>query len=527
MPTSELVNIIFNFCEVCSGVTFFKYQEQFSRRVIRSVLENDGDEITSLWARQAGKSTTVAITVGGMMIIIPQLANMPMFADDRRLEPFKEGIYVGVFAPSLRQAGLLHKKMKKVVEGKRAQEILREFGIGYSVSNNQAIALTSGSSAVALSAGEQSNIEGEGFHIGIIDEAQDVSAFKIKKSIQPMMSFYNGSTVKIGTSTTFIGDFYQAIERNKKDWEAKRIPRRNHFEYDYKVVSKYNPKYALYSEKMKNRMGEKSDEFQMSYLLKWVISRGMFVDINVFEVDNGDEQGDLLQGDFFGTYVAGIDLGGSNDSTVITVCSVDWSSPAINEMSTDNETGEDVVYTAYETKVVAWYEIKGEPDFEVQYSMIMDYLSNWNLARVVCDSTREKAVSDRLAANLKCEVVPYVFGLKSKSDLYKLFLKEINSHRFTFPRSERATQTIEYVNFIKQMGELQKGYRGQYLTVSHPTERDARDDFADSAALAVYGCSYTGYTMVARTESKNPFTERTDNERQSIKSVNRLTARRR
>ena len=79
ISTTELVNRIYNFCEVYSGRVMYPYQGQFSKRIIRSVLENDGAEITALFSRQSGKTETVAITVGGLMIILPQLANMPMF----------------------------------------------------------------------------------------------------------------------------------------------------------------------------------------------------------------------------------------------------------------------------------------------------------------------------------------------------------------------------------------------------------------------------------------------------------------
>lgn len=95
ISTSELVNRIYNFCEVYSGKVLYAYQTQFSKRIIRSVLENDGQEITALFSRQSGKTETVAVTVGGLMIILPQLANMPMFADDNRLNMFKDGFWVG------------------------------------------------------------------------------------------------------------------------------------------------------------------------------------------------------------------------------------------------------------------------------------------------------------------------------------------------------------------------------------------------------------------------------------------------
>ena len=55
----ELVNIVFDFCEVYSGVKFHPYQEQFSKRLIRSVIDNDGEEITALFSRQSGKSEKI------------------------------------------------------------------------------------------------------------------------------------------------------------------------------------------------------------------------------------------------------------------------------------------------------------------------------------------------------------------------------------------------------------------------------------------------------------------------------------
>ena len=79
-----------------------------------------------------------------------------------------------------------------------------------------------------------------------------------------MGAAYNASVVKVGTSTTFVGDFYEAIQRNKHEYLVNKGVK-NHFEYDWKVVVKYNKKYAKYIEKEKKRLGENSDEFQMSY----------------------------------------------------------------------------------------------------------------------------------------------------------------------------------------------------------------------------------------------------------------------
>lgn len=529
VPTSELVNRIFTFCELYSGKTMFPYQEQFSKRVIRSILENDGEEITALFSRQSGKSETIALTVGGLMIILPQLANMPMFADDPRLRMFKDGLWVGIFAPSQRQAQITYGRIKSRIQCKAAQAVMEdpEFRLSFTTSNGQTVALSNGSFATAISASDGSNIEGESFKLIICEECQDISNFKIQKSIHPMGAAYNATIVKIGTATTFKGDFYDAIQRNKRDFESKTTHIRNHFEFDYKVASKYNPSYAKYVEKEKARLGEKSDAFLMAYCLQWIIERGMFIDIAKFEANNGEPLLERVMYDKRATHVAGIDIGGANDDTVVTIVEVDWSMPVIMESRTNEETGEEETYLAYNTYLKDWLCLRNVPDYEEQYPQIVDYLSHFTIARVVCDATREASVSHRLRANLRCEVIPYVFSTRSKSDLYKHLDKEIAAGRARVCMGEQTKQTREYQDFLQQLGDLQKGYSGANLVVAHPNEKDAHDDFPDSWALAVWGCGFRGEVDRTETRASNRFTEKTRREMNSCRSRNRMTAKRR
>lgn len=529
VPTTELVNRIFTFCELYSGKTMFPYQEQFSKRVIRSVLENDGEEITALFSRQSGKSETIALTVGGMMIILPTLANMPMFADDPRMTMFKDGLWVGIFAPSQRQAQITYNRIRSRIQCKAAQAVMEdpEFRLTFTTSNGQTVALSNGSFATAISASDGSNIEGESFKLIICEEAQDISNFKIRKSIHPMGAAYNATIVKIGTATTFKGDFYEAIQRNKREFESKTTHRRNHFEYDWEVASKYNPNYAKYVEKERNRLGEKSDEFRMSYCLEWIIERGMFIDIAKFELNNGEFALERVMYDKSADHVAGIDLGGKNDSTVVTMVEVDWNMPAIMESRVNDETGEEETYMAYNTYLKDWLCISNEPDFEEQYPQIVDYLSHFRVARVVCDATRESSVSHRLRANLSSEVIPYVFTTKAKSDLYKHLDREISAGRARVCAGPETVQTRDYKDFLQQLGDLQKGYSGTNLVVSHPDERGAHDDYPDSWALAVWGASFRGEVDSTETRDRSRFSERTNKETLMCKRRNQLTARRR
>ena len=528
VSTTALVNSIFTFCELYSGKTMFPYQEQFSKRVIRSVLENDGEEITSLFSRQSGKSETISLTSGGLMIILPQLANMPMFADDPRLKMFKDGMWIGIFAPSQRQAQTTYNRIKTRIQSKPAQMILAdpEFNLYFTTSNGQTVSLSNGSFVTAISASDGSNIEGESFKLIICEECQDISNFKIRKSIHPMGAAYNATIVKIGTATTHKGDFYDAIQRNKRNDAEKKSHIRNHFEYDYKVASKYNPNYAKYVEKEKARLGEKSDEFRLSYCLEWIIERGMFIDIAIFEPQCGEFTLDRVSYDKVATHVAGIDLGGKGDSTIITMVEVNWAIPAILESRVNDETGEEEVYEAYNTYIKDWHMIENEPDYEQQYPEVCDYLDHWKVARIVCDATREASFAHRLKANRREEVIPYIFTTKSKSELYKHLDKEIAAGRARFCAGDNTRYTKEYQLFLEQMGDLQKGYSGQYMVVAHPDEKGAHDDYCDSWALAVWGCSFQGEVNNTQTTA-NQFPKRTPAERAFNRAHNRVTARRR
>lgn len=538
ISTSDLVQRIFNFCEVYSGKVMYPYQAQFSKRIIRSVLENDGAELTALFSRQSGKTETVAITVGGLMIILPQLANMPMFLDDPRLQMFKDGLWVGIFAPGLRQAQTTYNRMRARMSCKEAQAVLNDpdFRLEFTTSNGQTVALSNGSFCTAISASDSANIEGESFKFIICEECQDISNFKIRKSIHPMGAAYNATICKIGTSTTFKGDFYEAIQRNKEEFKSGKLRVRNHFEYNYKVVQKYNPKYAKYVEREKRSLGETSDEFRMSYLLEWIISRGMFVDIEKVERNCCDEYLERVSSDHKANHVMGIDVGGGSakkkeeaDSTVATVVEVDWDNPVLMESTVDEETGEDIVYLAYNTYIKEWLEIKPEvaENYEEQYEILMGFIALFRLSRIVIDATREASLGQRIQANVRCEVILFTFSSKSKSELYKNLQTEINTGRARIPMGEETKQTEEYKKFEQQLADLQKSYSGSFLVVSHPDERGAHDDYPDSWALAVWGAKTPGIVDNTETKSRSEVLSVHKKGGSVFKRRNRVTARRR
>lgn len=681
VPIQKLVNLVYDFCELYGDRHLFPYQEQFARRLIRSVLLNDGAEITALFSRQSGKcfakdteilmsdgtvkkvqdikvgdfvmrpngkpakvlslgrgkeemfevlpkdkgrhfivnkshilslidvnlesiknvtvkdyisnkdvykiyqgyriskdfknkipfgfdliskgtgeyygftidaddhlfllgdytvthnTETVALVTGGLMIFLPTLANLPMFANDSRLAPYKKGVMIGIYAPTLRQAQINYNRMRSFLTSDSAIQVLQDqdFRLDFDTNNGNTVRLSNGSYASAISASEGSNIEGESHHLIICEEAQDISDLKIQKSIHPMAAAYNGTFVLVGTATTQIGYFYRTIKRNKEEMKEKGIGTtkggsldRLHFEYDCDVAGRYNPKYRKYVEGEKRKLGEKSDSFLMSYKLQWMISRGMLVDIEQFERDNTEKHLDIVNCDLVATHVVGIDLGGAEggDSTVLTAVEVNWDMPVVREKKFDEELGEEIEYVAYNTYIKSWLELQNMPDYEEQYYIIKDFISQFNTVRVVLDATREKGLSDRLAATLHCDVVPYVFTARSKSDLYLKFIGELSTARARIPFGLKTQETLECRKFLEQLGSMQKTYRGANLVCSHPDIRNAHDDYVDSWALAVWGASYEGNTFKVESHDKRALFKEFSRLK-FYKKTNVLTARRR
>ena len=328
----------------------------------------------------------------------------------------------------------------------------------------------SGSYCRRQTANPRAKIEGASYHVIIVDEAQDADDTVIRKSIHPMLAFYAGTIVKIGTTGYTKGDFYKAININKRRQVNKRS-RQNHFEYDYRTVCKYNPTYKKFIDKEKIRLGEDSEEFQMSYALKWMLERGMLVTED--ELDYlADPSMQLVRGWHRSPCVVGIDPARVKDSTVVTVCWVDWDFP------------DPAGYR--EHRILNWLEI-GNTAWEEQYFQIMDFLDPYDIISIGVDAQgMGSAVADRMQRLMgsRCEVIPYSSDAKNQAERWKHLIQLIQRQMFVYPGHSKARRTRVWRRFRQQMVDAEKVMRGQYLLIEAPDEKEAHDDYVDSAALA-------------------------------------------
>jgi hypothetical protein len=454
-------------------------------------------------SHNSGKTESVSVVCDALMVLLPYMSSM--YPDDERFKKFKYGILIGIFAPSADQSKTTFDRMRNRISSETGRRILAEYGLKFSVNRGDTVSINNGSLTRSQTASKDSNIESKTYHLIILEEAQDIFPFKIRKSILPMLTATNGTCVMVGTANTQINDLHANIRINKRIEGENGV--RNHFEYDWREVCKYSPDYKKAVKQAIVRMGgEDSDEFRMSYCNEFIFQRGMAFSeeqLSDFSVNNPKgivrpEFGVFRKYSSSNVVSIGIDIGKSRDSTVCTAVEIFFDDPIYMEN-----------YVAYKKRILNWMEMLGD-DYNSQIKSMVDFIRDMGASTVWVDITgKGEPVYDMLHAILgdEVDVNPYTFSLKSKHMLYSNFIHDVNAGRLLVPGNEMTKAKTEFSKFIFQMGTLVKDYTGNYMNCHKPEVKidgvDPHDDYPDSCALAVFaGREETLYNVEP---SDNPF----------------------
>lgn len=470
-----LVEKITKFAEHINEKKFYPYQIGLSKRITRALLTNEGTTLTALFARQSGKTETVAATVAANMELLPFLAQKY-----EELEIYAKGIWIGVFAPVGEQAVTMFDRVFDVITTDIGKEVLTgELRLPVPAkggARGNIIKLGNGSILRMHSANRRSKIESKTYHLLVLDESQEIESFMAKKSISPMGAAVNATMVLTGTPAPVIGFFYDQINKNKaRDAQITRglSEKQTHFEVDANEVKRYNKMYEKYLEKEKKSLNEDSDEYQMAYMLKWPITRGMMFTKTILEEKCYSPKHKLVT--TFRDYpcTAGLDLGKSLDSTILTILYPDWSKA--------DEEGNMMKY------LLDWFELEGD-EWESQYPQIEDKLSNYWIETLLVDSTGVgDPIRERLAFMMPdINVAPFIYSPSTKDIGYKYLQKEIVGGRLIVPYNKEARKSKKFRKFEYQMTTLRKNYSGKFLSPKPVDNDKGHDDYPDSLMLAVY-----------------------------------------
>jgi len=465
----RLVDKVWDFTVIFSGVGMFPYQAALGRRIIESVISGDGATITGELSRQSGKTEVVANVAASLMILLPRLAEM--FPEFEPLQKFRTGVMIGCFAPVEQQVETLFGRVVDRLTSERALEMLEDPEIDDQVKpGSRRVRLKKCQSFCAMqTANPRAKIESKSYHVIFVDESQSVDEYVLNKSITPMGAFYLATMVMTGTPDIVKGVFYKTIQHNRR-MELRRGGRKNHFRFDWHYCARFNKNYATYIHGEANRIGEDSDEFRLNYRLEWLLERGMLITESRMD-ELGDPTMPIVPAYWRSPLVAGIDFARKMDSTVVTVVWVDWDRP--------DELG------LYDHRILNWLEMHGE-EWEDQYFRIVDFLSNYSIVACGVDA---QGVGDVAADRLKrllprIQVEPLSSQIADQSARWKHLQQLLQRGLMSWPAHPRAKKTKTWRRFRQQMVDVEKSYKGAHLVVAAPNEAGVHDDYVDSLACA-------------------------------------------
>lgn len=446
----------------------YDYQLDIARVIIEALVENlrltsgaTEEDIKKLKhidtgfeiSRQAGKTTILVGVIEFIMIYMSEQFNRP--------------INIGIFAPQREQAKTDFDRLKimlrRDIDFTESAMAADEIDEAREESNARTIVLPNGSSCYIFPVTPTSKPESKTLDLIIFEESQDLDDNIVTQQIEPMTSATNGPHIYVGTAGTRICKFYRMgqIGKTKKIYHPEIVAQRRKA---YQETN--NAMHLLYEQSIGERITEyglESDEIQRPYFGKWLIGTGQFTT---------DEELSQLVTDRNITYhykdsdcYAGIDTAKHPDSTVVTIL----------RYNPDTQKKE----------LLNWCELRGE-NYQSQFDIIVDFLSKYRVVSIAIDSTGQgDFMPDMFEAHTQWKdensgLYRVKFSAVSKDNLYKNLKVTIKELLTTLPKL--STKMGE--KFKQQMLDLQQEYKGQLLSVRHPDDPNAHDDYPDSWALA-------------------------------------------
>jgi hypothetical protein len=446
---------------------FYPYQEIISDLILEAVIQNmrltsnatEEDvkklrlvEIPVEISRQAGKTTCVVLTVEFMLTYFPRVFNRRIFGE--------------IFAPQIEQAKTDFDRLKEALMrvDKMYRPIDDDDNIYQKQNNAKTIVLPNGSGCYISPVTQTSKPESKSPDFMIFEESQDMDDKIVKEQIWPMGASTNAPRIYIGTAGTRLC-YFRSIGQGKEAVKLyfEDIVRQRRTVYQETLDARH----LVYEQTVRQEIekhGLESDEIQRPYFGKWLIGTGQFTTeeaIHALETDRKLTFHSKNVGECF----AGIDTAKHPDSTVCTI--IRWNPEQKRK------------------ELINWCELRGE-NYQDQFDVLKDFLGHYNVMAVAIDSTGQgDFMPDMFENNTewgdeRSGLYRVKFSALSKDMIYKNLKVSIQELLTTLPN----LGTKQGEKFRQQMLDLQQKYNGQLLSVKHPDDPNAHDDYPDSWALA-------------------------------------------
>lgn len=462
----KLLSLFKTHLKAVHDLDFYDYQLEIADAIFTYVIQNmrltagaTEQEIKKLKlnelaveiSRQAGKTTTIVHCVEFLMIYFTRAFGRP--------------IEINIFAPQKEQAKTDFDRLKAALSKTTSFQVIHHNDEqAKEESNAKTIVLPNGSSCYIFPVVGSSKPESKSPDLMLFEESQDLDDKIVQQQIWPMGAAKNSPRIYIGTAGTRICYFLRLGQSEKAiklyfDKVAEQR-RRKYLEtgnaYPHLV-------YEQYVKQEIEKQGLDSDEIQRPYFGKWLIGTGQFTTQEDLEGMFTDRKRTYheKQNDCY----AGIDTAKHPDRTVVTVLRYN---PELKKK-----------------QLLNWLELRGE-NYKDQFDIITNFLSHYKIVSIAIDSTgqgdfmpdmfeRETEWQDEYSGLYRVK-----FSAVSKDMMYKNLKVSIRELLTDLPKPD----TREADRFRQEMLDLQQEYKGQLLSVHHPDDPNAHDDYPDSWALA-------------------------------------------
>lgn len=465
--TEKMMKLLVAHLKAIHDTTLYEYQLEIARNIFDALIQNmqltagaSEDDIKKLTlreipieiSRQAGKTTAIVHIIEFILIYFTK--------------HFERPIRIGIFAPQREQAKTDFDRLKAALAKTSILQVSydeAEKEQAKEESNAKTIVLPSGSSCYVFPVTATSKPESKTLDLIVFEESQDVDDRIMMEQIWPMGASTNAPRIYIGTAGTRICHFY----RLGQDGKAIKLYFDKVAEQRRKVYEATgNGLHLIYENTVNQEIelrGIESDEIQRPYFGKWLIGTGQFVTQEAIEAIVADRKRTFH--DKHSDCFVGIDTAKHPDSTVVTV------------IRFNKDMGK--------KQLVNWLELRGE-NYKNQFDIIHEFLQKYKVLAMAIDSTGQ---GDFMPDMFEMEsqwrdensgLYRVKFGASSKSDLYKNLKVTIAELLTDLPKLD----TREAERFKQQCLDLQQEWKGQNLSVHHPDDPNAHDDYPDSWALA-------------------------------------------
>lgn len=459
------------------GVVFYPYQKVISDSIIEALIQNlqltdnaTEDDIKQLTttelsveiSRQAGKTTAVVLTVEFIMRYFPKLFKL---TGKRRLE-------IIIFAPQKEQAKTDFDRLKEALMRSSQLETTAE-NIYKEENNSRTIVLPNGASCHIGPVSKTSKPESKSPSLIIFEESQDLDDKIVKEQIWPMGANTNAPRFYIGTAGTRLGYFRSlGLRESSLKLYFEDIVKQRRQIYEQTGEASHLV-YEKYVRQEIETHGLESDEIQRPYFGKWLIGTGQFTTEE--EVNNLVEDRTRTMQSKKGECFVGIDTAKHPDSTVVTV----------------------IQKLEGKRRLLNWLELRGE-NYRNQFDIIWSFLGRYNVQAIAIDSTGQgDFMPDLFEYETEFQdedtgLYRMKFSMQSKDLMYRNLKATIQQSLTSLPKLD----TKEAERFFDQLINLQQEYKGQFLSVAHPDDPTAHDDYPDSWALAEWAYARWNEDMV-------------------------------